>query len=106
MSRRASIDDLTAAIEWLGCYEGGADDKDDPMRAALVATAEYLGREVARRYSAGVVRGVESGLRERGRTLTPEGWEAVRERARTSGDQFADDVLRTVYNATAGPLRR
>lgn len=48
-SRRATVDDLEFAIEWLEAYEGDPEDDDGTNLTSAATVAEYLRREVAKR---------------------------------------------------------
>lgn len=99
--QRCTSDDLHAAIEWLGAYEG-----DGEMRESLVRAADFLGREMASRYAATLERRCKADIRAGGKMLTREGRARLKDLCREKGDAYADDLLRETGNAMVGALRQ
>ena len=88
--KNISIDDLSAAIEWLNSYDR-SDDQDE-MADALVNVIEYLRADIAKRHAATLERQFKADIKRDGKALTEIGKIQLRDLCAEKGNALADRI--------------
>ena len=100
--KNVTIDDLTAAIEWMNSYEGS--DDNDEMRDALEAVTAHLAREISARHASTLERTFKNDIKKQSKMLTEQGKAQLKILAKEKGDELANNILNEVRNNLAATI--
>jgi hypothetical protein len=88
--KNISIDDLTAAIEWLNSYDRSGEQ--DEMADALANVIGYLHADIAKRHAATLERQFKADIKRDGKALTSRGKAQLRAICVEKGNDLADRI--------------
>ena len=89
--KNISIDDLTAAIEWLNSYDRS--DEQDEMADSLIRVIRHLRDEIAAKYADDLKREAIADLKADGKMLTAAGKKQLNALCKAKGETFAANIV-------------